>query len=406
MKKPGASSALLAPDANGWRLTVSGGSSQKFKTLGEAAAALPEDAPIHLALPAAAVLLERLTLPATDRDELEGMVQLQLEKTLPYPIEEVTNDFDIIRQEENQSTLISVATDNAQLDRLCQPLRDVLRLPKRVTLFAAHVAASCPADQTVLCLWQEDEQLVLAICENSKLGTAQTLPGTASELLQEELPALLLRAELEGVPLDFSLIRLEQNCEHLQPILTGHFEQPIEIISFAAGLPEAAGNLLPRAWLSERKQLESAGRRRQQILLAAVVYLLLVASAFIYLAWIKVRVRKVDEELRKLGPQSVVLQAQKARWAAVQAAIDPSRYTIEILHLSQQNRPSNEVKFTLFDHNLTQFMIEGEAPSANMAIGYAEKLRAEPGLADFKLETPAPQILKDDRAKFRFFGKL
>lgn len=51
-------------------------------------------------------------------------------------------------------------------------------------------------------------------------------------------------------------------------------------------------------------------------------------------------------------------------------------------------------------------MIEGEAPSVNVAIEYGEKLRAEKGLADFRLETPPPQILKDDRAKFRFFGRL
>ena len=117
---------------------------------------------IHLRLPAHTALLERLTLPSTNREELAGMVQLQLEKTLPYPMEEVTSDFDVIKQGESESTLISVATHTGQLNKLCEPLRSTSRLPRRVTLFASHVAASCPADQVVLCVWQEEAQLVVS----------------------------------------------------------------------------------------------------------------------------------------------------------------------------------------------------------------------------------------------------
>jgi hypothetical protein len=98
MKKDGVSRAILAPEADGWRINFPGGATQSAKTLGEAAAAVPPGAAIHLALPAHAALLERLTLPSTNREELAGMVQLQLEKTLPYPMEDVTSDFDVIKR--------------------------------------------------------------------------------------------------------------------------------------------------------------------------------------------------------------------------------------------------------------------------------------------------------------------
>ncbi len=52
-------------------------------TMEEAAASLPEDATVSLSLPVSAVLMERMRLPSTDREELGGMVTLQLEKTLP-----------------------------------------------------------------------------------------------------------------------------------------------------------------------------------------------------------------------------------------------------------------------------------------------------------------------------------
>src|SRR5437762_12360149 len=89
MKKNGASHALVSPGATGWRIRINGGIDNTVPTLDEALDAIPVDAHIELSLPCQSVLLERHTLPATDRAELADMLQLQLEKTLPFPVEEV-----------------------------------------------------------------------------------------------------------------------------------------------------------------------------------------------------------------------------------------------------------------------------------------------------------------------------
>ncbi|MEI9898624.1 MAG: hypothetical protein WDN28_33400 [Chthoniobacter sp.] len=44
-------------------------------------------------MPCHPLIIERLRLPATEREELAGMVQLQWEKALPYSPEEITGDF-------------------------------------------------------------------------------------------------------------------------------------------------------------------------------------------------------------------------------------------------------------------------------------------------------------------------
>lgn len=406
MKKDGVSRAILAPEADGWRISLPSGATQSAKTLGEAAAIVPEGAMIHLRLPAHAALLERLTLPSTNREELAGMVQLQLEKTLPYPMEDVTSDFDVIKQGESESTLISVAAHTGQLNKLCEPLRNTARLPRRVTLFAAHVAASCPADKVVLCVWQEEAQLVVAIFECGKISTAQTIPLATAEALLGELPSLLLRAELEGVPVAFDSIRVEHGCEHLRPALEEYFAQPVETVSFTAGLPDAGGNLLPAAWNSEQKRAENTDRLKGQLQWVAFLYLLLVAGAFMYLLYMKSRVKKLDGEMANLKPQIDFVVAQETRWNALRPAVDPERYTLNILKLCTEARPSSDVQFTEFDHQPSQFMITGEAPNANVASDYGEKLQAAVGLSDYKIETPPPSTLKDDRWKFKFFGRL
>ena len=144
MKKTGAAPALLTPDAIAWRLLRAGVPPQKFATLAEAAAALPAGTHLHLALPCQAVLLERMTLPATDRAELAGMVQLQLEKSLPFPIEDVSADFLIVETGETESTLVSAAAQHGQLAALCAPLRERGRPPEKITPFAMHIAAANP----------------------------------------------------------------------------------------------------------------------------------------------------------------------------------------------------------------------------------------------------------------------
>ena len=406
MKKSSASFALLTPDAHGWKLRLPGGGVQSGKTIEEIAGAIPATDPLHLALPCQAALIERIKLPSTDRDELAGMLQLQLEKTLPYPIEEVSNDFEVIHQEENESTLLSVSANNIQLDKLCQPLRTRARLPEKVTLYAMHVAATCPADKTVLCLWPEDGELVVAICENARLSYAQTFAGLDAPTLLAELPAFLLSAEMEGAPTAFHRIRLEQGCAGLRDHLAQYFETTVEIFSFDGAMPEPATNLVPPAWVVESRRSAQAGAIKQRLSLAAAIYLLLVAGVFIYLAVQKHRVRKLDVQIAQLQPQIDTARKQQERWQLLAPAIEPTRYGIEIINLLYSNRPSKEVNFTLLEFGPSNFTVEGEAPNDALAVQFTAKLRKEPGLSAYKIDAPQPSLLPGGAARFKIYGNL
>jgi len=405
MKHSGTASVLLTPDANGWRVRLPGGASLSYSTMAEVAATLPAAGSLHLALPCQAALIERMKLPATDREELAGMLQLQLEKTLPFPIEDVSNGFDVIEQSEAESTIVSVSTNSDQLDRLCEPLRARGRLPEKVTVYALHVAAACPPDATVLAVWAEDRQLALAICERGKLAYAQTVSGVDAATLVGELPAFMLSAEMEGVPTEFASIRLEQGVGGLRDHLAEYFGKTVEFISYDAPLPEPAMNLVPAAWVAETKRVERSGAMKQRLQLAAAVYLLLVAGACIYLVLQKQRVRALDAQIAQLQPQIDEASKQQARWQALAPAIDPSRYAVEIVHLLFSNRPSNDVKFTDLDLGLAHFKVEGEVPNLDLAVNFIEKLRKEPSLSAFKIDAPPPNLLPNDAAHFVVYGK-
>jgi hypothetical protein len=404
MKKNGHhATALVFPGASGWCVRLSTGQMQTVPALSEVAANLPAGAAVHLALPCYAALFERMTLPSIDRAELSGMVQLQLEKTLPYPVEEVSSDFDVIRQTENESTLLTVAANHERLDELCGPLREKAFVPEKVTVYAQHVAAACPTGETVLCLWPEEGQIVIAVCEQGKLGYAQT--AVDPESVMADLPGFLLRAEMEGVSTDFSRIYIEQGCLSLKSFLGEQLGKPVELFSFDGPLPEPGMNLVPSAWVEEMRRIERKNQFRGRLQVAAIAYLFAVALAFLYLAWLKSRSQKLDRELAQTQPLVEFQQNQQTKWQALAPVIEPGRSMVEVLDRLFACLPSPEVKFTSFEFGPRQFKLECEAPSANMWTELTEKIRKEQGLADFKIEAQPPKVLNDGRVQFQIFGQ-
>ena len=400
MKKTSATAALITPDVDGWRV---GG--KKYPTLAEAVGAVPAKGRVHLALPCQDVLLERIKLPSTDRGELSGMLQLQLEKTLPYPVEEVSTDFEVLGAAENESTLLSVAAHSGQLGEICQPMRDKARLPEKITLFAMHVAAACPADEVVLVLYPEQGKLVAAIVENRKLGWAQTFPGTDAATLVTELPQTLLGAELEGAPTNFSSVRLASDLEPLADLLRDMLELPVDFISLDGPMPEPAGNLLPPAWEADTKRQERNENLKQQLMIAAVVWLLAIAAAFVYLAWLKRQAQQTARELAAARPQLDFINSRETRWNALAPAVDPARYTVELLFQVAKSLPSDDVKITEFDQQLTQWKVTGEAPTAALAIEFKDKLQNNKELAGWNVSAGPPRLLQNEHAEFSIFGK-
>ncbi len=403
MKPLGPEVAQLSPHANGWRLHYAG-AAHEMPTLDEAAALVPPRVRLHLALPCQMALLERLTLPATSRDELAGMAQLQLEKTLPYPVEEAASDLEVISHSESESTVLSIAVNTESLSRLCEPLRNKQRLPRKITLYAQHIAAACPAEETVMVLWSEQESLTLGIFENRKLSWAHSVPSATSEGLAEELPSLLLGADLEGVPTNFSRVLLTDECAAFREPLALALDLPIEILPTDRPLPESGANLLPPSWADENKRAERGERLKKRLMGAGVVYLVGIAIAFVYLAFLKHRVQKIDNEIAVLQPKLAVTQAQQKRWQDLAPAIDPNLYVTDLLLQASNSRSNQEVQFTVFDMQPDQFHIVGEAPNPEMALEFEERVRK--ALSMYHLKDPAPPNFVDDKhTRFEIFGK-
>jgi hypothetical protein len=178
------------------------------------------------------------------------------------------------------------------------------------------------------------------------------------------------------------------------------------VFSFDTPLPEPPTNLVPSTWLLEMRRLESTGRLKSRLQLAAILYLLLVAGAFLYLAWLKSRVQKLDARIAETRPLVEFQTSRQSKWQDMAPALEPSRYTVEILDLLFKNRPNSEVKFTVFEFRPRDFKVEVEATNAGLWSEFLDRLRKEPALSAFKIDSQPPKILADNKVQFSVFGAL
>ena len=367
--------------------------------------------PPWLALPARLALLERFTLPSEDREELEGMICLQLEKTLPYPVEETTHGFEILpvtgqaKEAEGlaESTVMVASFHLPAVEALCEPLR-AMRLHPRLSLWAFHIGAALPAHGVYWALWPEGEEAVFGIFEGGRLAFLET--AASPEAFLECLPRTLMSAELAGAPVRFAGGRSGYDA------WTGVLEErlgPAEALSLGAYPAPKGGepvppDLTPPAW-HEAMRREARRRQRKKTLLGVLaVYGALVLFAFLYNGFQAYRLRHIDREIATLQPQVDALLAHQQRWLALAPVTNPRRATVEVLYQINRSLPAGGVNITQFDQTPTGIMITGEAPSAAVAVSLLEALKANKEL-EYEFTATPPTPLADDRAQFRIFGK-
>jgi len=376
----------------------------------EAAAAIPEAAAVSLSLPVSAVLLERMRLPSTSREELSGMVILQLEKTLPYSGEELTSGFDIIRQQENESDLLAIAVSNEQLDDLCQPLRTRRKLPDQVSIFAIQLAARFPKEEVLALIYREVGSTILAVAQHGKLVAAHCFPTTGREEFLVELPRILLAAELEGTPVNFTRVAVERELASWIEALRAQLGDDVRIEPIPLEAPPTPGpvNLVPEGWTLERRQLAQKARVREWLALAGVIYLALLLVAAGYIIWLQHQVSAVNAQVAQATPAVDAIGARKARWLALAPAIDPTRYPVELLNQFSHSVPEDDLKVTELEQSSpSEFTLDGEAPNATLAAQYLDSLKSNPDLKTFHIDSGGePLILPNEHAQFRIFGKL
>lgn len=404
--KPAAAGDDVLPGTPG-----DGATRQTFPSL-EAAAVnlLPEEA-FHLDLPLDYGLVQRLTLPAAEPDELEEMARIQLEKILPYPIEDVGIALQTIRSNENEAVLSVQAAPYERLLSLCQPLTSQGRWPLRVTLHAVAIASGVASGENSAFLYRAAGKIVLGICEEGRVSYLQALSGGTAEALGAELPAVFLGAELEGVPTDFQFLRLDERCADWLPVIQTALGVPVEL--FRAEPPAAMApaldvpvdkDLSPTGWQVERQRVLRRVRLKHNILVGVGAYFAALLLAFLVVGVMKFQVHRLDVRLRDTNPEVEKIKAADSRWKTLAPSIDPKRsVTGTFEQVWSCLPPGDMVRLTLFDQKLESIEIQGEATN-QAALDFTEKIKSRPELRSYRFQTSPPAVLSNGHTKFSIIG--
>jgi hypothetical protein len=390
---------LRSPGSNGsWDVRL-------LKSLDEAVPFLKAEDDLVLSLPVSAVLAQRFRLPTVDPAEFPEMVRIQIEKALPFSPEEVTTDFELIEQNENESVISAIAVQNARLSEIAAPLLDRGFIPRQITVYAAQRATTHAPEGRALLIYPEGETLVSAVTENGKLSLSRTFEGVEPAHLKMELPQLRLSAELQGIKATFPSVLLDETCYELRDTVQGIFDKRAELVSVETPPANVKLNLLPESWRQQRLQLVRRGQWQKRILQGAAIYGAVFLLFLGYLGITRFRIANLNRLIARDQPQTEFVRATDATWRTLAPAIDSRYYPVEVLLHLFDSLPSPDVRITAYNQSARQISVDGEANSAALAYQFAEKVKKNPDLQNFRFDMVAPRILPNDHAQFRLEGK-
>ncbi len=378
---------------------------RKLQTLDEAVPLLAATDDFVLGLPVSAVLAQRFRLPSVDPAEFPEMIRIQIEKLLPFAADEVTTDFELIEQDENESVVSAVAIRNEQLKDMASPLLERGYIPRQVTVYAAQRASTHAPSGNAVLIYPEGETLVYAMTENGKLSLARVFEGSNGEQLQLELPQLRLSAELQGIDASSPNVLLDETCYELRDTVQRILSSPTEIVGIELPPAPVKLNLLPESWRRRRVQLVRQAEWKKRLLWAGGAYGGLLFLLLLYLGVMRFQIGWLDRRIRRDAPGTEFVRATEAKWKALAPAIDAHYYPVEMLEDLFESLPSADVRITAYNQSARQISVDGEANTAALAYEFIDKIKKNPELRAFQFDMAAPRILPNNHAQFRVEGK-
>ncbi len=168
---------------------------------------------------------------------------------------------------------------------------------------------------------------------------------------------------------------------------------------------ESPGFDPPTVALRRTRRLQRTRIIRGAVALGAA-YAAVAIAGWLYLAGRERALRSSEAEIALIAPEARQVQDIQNRWDALQLAIEPERYPLEVFHQCALLLPAKGVRLTHFEVDGPRIIIRGEATTTGEALRYRNSLVSAPALAQYEWDSPKPDILPDNRAKFEAFGLL
>jgi hypothetical protein len=113
------------------------------------------------------------------------------------------------------------------------------------------------------------------------------------------------------------------------------------------------------------------------------------------------------EKIAEMQPRAAKSETHKAQWNEVAAAVDTSRWPMELLLRCMEPESVKDVALTSFECTSEKIVIQGRTPEITPALKFTEDIKQSEQLIAFQWDSPTPTINStDNSAAFELRGTL
>jgi Tfp pilus assembly protein PilN len=315
---------------------------------------------VTVSLPSSLLLMRILELPSDRPDELKSMVELKMDQISPFPVEQLTVSYEVLRQTENHARVLAVAAPRKTVDELGDLFKKqnvhIRSLDAEVlawwSLLIEHGQVPCQG-RVVLFLEEHTEFSLIVtdegvpICFRSLELFHNFTDEAVMQEIADELHYTLLTLEAEYGRQERCALEIWSETEfpdRLVGLLRAECGGPVNLHALDSIPPVSEGlalrtaqqrlhhvELVPREWieLQQRNRMIRIGTLAAAGLLG--LWLAVISVAGVVFSFQKLAYNRVKREAAKYEAPAQAAQAAQAEMLSLEKYADRSHSALECL---------------------------------------------------------------------------
>ena len=386
---------------------------------------------LQVVLPAATSLMNVVHLPTSDPEEIAGMVELQADEVLPYPVDQVYLSHEVLHQDEQNSTVVMVAVLQHTIDALGETFQEhKLRIDRLdVDLLACWdlMSSQYLADEgRRLVLVLDRTACFFVVCDSGvpvHMAHLGAVPESREdfEFLIDDVDMTLASLDAEGAAPDVSGLELWHwgGVPHFLSLLEGQLGVKVkarnlqELSRLSEGVAyrglrgDGVVNLVPQSWKDLQEQHELKIQSLKLVGAMVAVWLLGMGLFNLFISLDTRHVGKLEKEVAALEEPVRSVSALQSRVQSLSLFTNQTFSVLECFRETSVLMPSG-VELTSWNYSKgKQVLIRGKSRQNSQVFTFNEQLensglfseivndgssRGSDGFWEFKLTARLPEV--------------
>jgi hypothetical protein len=356
---------------------------------------------VAVSLPSDQVLLRILELPTADPAEIKSMVDLQIDKVSPFPVENMVVAHEVVGRRDSGTLVAAIAVRRDLVHNASELLRAANIVPARVDvnslvwwkLIKASGSVAAEGRQVFILFGEHGGEFAVVSSGMPLLFRAFVRHEGQADVqfmdeVCDELGYALMSLELEhGTFTDFSIslwyagIPDEQALARPQELSGGRLE--IKSMDMLPGLAEGVAgrcqepgaiDLTPGDLIDERNKRVFRKKMLKALAGAGAVWLISLAVLFGGVAFQKYRLNGVKAEIGRISGEAMEVRELRRKVRTISLYTDRSRSALECLREVSLRQPGGVELTTLNYRKAESIKVGGEATDVNQVYEFKKNI--------------------------------